>query len=197
MSRFALALLVCLLPACGMGPAGPAGSDGATGQQGPAGADGAPGKDAAQDGSRLTARWLNGEDGSRQFNGDWMDTEREEVCSFRPHEGEILCLPPIIDRTEPKAWVDPDCGGDFGDMRTYAPASLPEGTSVVRLLSDDPALHHALLMRAEEVPSLYHRGPGGDGPCEPFVVTPDGAFQPPFHRWPLFDSAAFVAGTVE
>lgn len=185
--RYAL-LLSVFLPACGLGPQGPAGADGAPGEQGPMGQMGAAGKDAAQDGSRLSARWIVGADGSRQFHGDWHDSERDEVCSFGEHDGMLLCLPHIADATEFNTFVDPDCAGDYGFVAHYAPASLPEGTSVVRVLGTDD-----VIMRGEEVDALWTTGSGL--PCQPFV--PSDGFPPPYYHWPLFDPSAFVAGTVE
>lgn len=166
------------------------GTDGLPGAPGSAGQDGAPGKDAAQDGSRLTARWLVGEDGSRMFHGDWIDTERGEVCAFREHDGQTLCLPPILEATAWNTYVDPGCSGDYGFVGLFAPAGS-EGSSLVRVLGG--LLDGELLMRGEEVAELWTDGSGL--PCQP--ATPSDGFPPPYYHWPLFDSAAFVAGEVE
>lgn len=189
MHRSILAALVCLLPACGLGPQGPAGADGAPGDQGPMGQTGAAGKDAAQDGSRLSARWIVGEDGSQQFHGDWHDTERDEVCAFRDHGGMLLCLPPVLSATAWNTFVDPDCSGDYGFVALFTPAGS-EGSSLVRMLGGP--LDGEILMRGEEVSELYTNGSGL--PCQPLVSE---GFAPPYFHWPLFDPSAFVAGTVE
>lgn len=97
---------VGLAPAPGSGPQGPAGAvgkdgapgvagkDGAMGKTGPAGKDG---KDAAQSGSRLKARYLVGDDGSRQPNGDWLDTTTGEPCTYqKANDDETRCLPALF-----------------------------------------------------------------------------------------------------
>ena len=188
MNRSILAALVCLLPACSMGAVGPAGSDGPPGppgDQGPMGQVGGAGKDAAQDGSRLTARWINGADGSRQFHGDWHDTERDEVCAWQMHDGDMLCLPRILDANPFNTWTDAACT-EPGFVAKYAPADYPEGSSVVHLPDGE------ILMRGEEVDTLWTDGSGL--PCQP--LASDG-FPPPYFHWTPFDSSAFVAGTVE
>lgn len=189
MMRFALIVLACLVSACSpvVGEPGP---QGATGPQGAHGINGEPGQDAAQDGSRLTARWIHGADGSRQFNGDFLDGERDEACAYREEGGEIRCLPPVLDSTAWNTFVDPDCGGDYGFVALYAPAGS-EGSSLVRIHGGP--LDGEILMRGEEVETLYTNGSGL--PCQPLV--PSSGFAPPYHHWPAFDPSAFVLGVVE
>lgn len=90
-----------LLTACGSstGPAGhdgaqgPAGKDGAPGMPGAKGDPGAPGKDAAQSGSRIVARYVVGDDGSRQFLGQ-HDTQLDADCAWgTATDGKLRCLP--------------------------------------------------------------------------------------------------------
>jgi hypothetical protein len=60
--------------------------------------------DTAVNGTRLSAAWIAGEDGSRQDNG-WFDTKRNEYCSFMlSSDGETRCLPN----------ADHDVSTDFG-----------------------------------------------------------------------------------
>lgn len=48
----------------------------------------------AVDGSRLKAKFLVGEDGSKQFNYTWYDTQLDEDCSFSvAADGHMRCLP--------------------------------------------------------------------------------------------------------
>jgi hypothetical protein len=89
------------------GEQGRAGAVGAVGTQGPAGAkgepgtagkDGAPGKDGAESavsssGSRLRARCLLGDDGSREFAG-WFDMTTGQTCVYSSAtDGQRRCLP--------------------------------------------------------------------------------------------------------
>lgn len=171
------------------GEAGEAGPPGADGAPGPAGADGAPGAaglDAVLSGSRLTARYILGADGSRVPTGEFDDTARGDVCRYNKHEGELRCVPAAHDATEWCLFVDATCDGDRAYLATY------QDSTIVRVLSNDPDIDGTMLMRAEEVPAIYYRGPGCDAPCQPFV---SGTFAPPYHRWALFDKAAFVLGT--
>lgn len=170
------------------GDPGPAGAEGAPGPAGADGAQGAPGQDAVLSGQRLHARYIVGEDGSRLPTGDFNDTERGDVCRFGEHESELRCMPPAFDATEWCLFVDATCDGDRAYTATFM------GSTVVRVLSNDPEYDGVRLMRAEEVPAMYYRGPGCDEACQPFV---SGSFVPPYHRWPVFDPAAFVLGVVE
>lgn len=98
-------------PAGSAGPAGEPGPAGPPGAQGPAGADGAPGADASQDGSRLKAVWLVGEDGSRQFSG-WRDAQLVLPCEFlRASDDEVRCLPhtPFDNQEGLISYSDPAC----------------------------------------------------------------------------------------
>lgn len=194
-------LVLSIVLGCTPGADGPPGPAGAPGAEGPPGPQGPPGpaceacEGCCAAGERLVPEVILGADGSRISTGRMRDTERGEACTWQPYDGALLCLPRVVDATQFKAWVDPDCSGDYGHPRLYEPASLPEGTSVVHMLGGP--LDGEWVMRGEEVPELYHRGPGGDGPCELFVPSPGGAFQPPFFRWRPFDAAAFVSGEIE
>lgn len=58
--------------------------------------DPVPDADAAPtvSGSRLKAKYIAGEDGSRQFNYAWRDTKRNEDCNFaHMADGKLRCLP--------------------------------------------------------------------------------------------------------
>lgn len=76
-------------PAGSPGLPGPKGDPGAPGEPGPAGK---PGSVASIGGTRLTPRYLTGDDGSRQFN-DWHDAVTDEPCSYYPLGTERRCLP--------------------------------------------------------------------------------------------------------
>ena len=192
MHRF-LILAILLLSACSpvVGEPGPQGAAGPQGPQGKHGINGEDGVDAAQDGSRLTARWINGADGSRQFNGDFLDTKRDEVCSFRDETGDLLCLPPILKTSAWNTFIDSDCTGDYGFVALYAPADFPAGSTLVHMLGGP--FDGEILMRGEEVATLYTNGSGM--PCQPLIAG--SGFAPPYHHWPVFDPSAFVAGTVQ
>lgn len=86
------------------GPPGPQGEQGPIGMPGPQGEAGPPGPGIGYvSGSRLKARYLQGEDGSRHFL-TWWDSQREEECSFDEPDkavaqalglADIRCLPLI------------------------------------------------------------------------------------------------------
>jgi len=49
---------------------------------------------AAEDGSRLKARWYAAQDGARQWAFNWFDVERNEECTFqRAADGVLRCMP--------------------------------------------------------------------------------------------------------
>lgn len=172
----------------GQGPPGPSGEDGAPGAPGVPGPPGAMGEGVTLDGTRLVARYVVGEDGSRMPLHDFLDTERGDVCSFREDGGELRCLPRVEPATDFTMWVNPTCVGDRGWVANY------KGTTLVTMLGGD--LDGERLMRAEEVPTLYYKGPAKDEPCHPFVAGPSSGFPPPYHRWPLFNPDNFVLGDI-
>jgi hypothetical protein len=60
-------------------------------------------------GSRLKARYLQGDDGSRKFLG-WFDTARNELCNFRVAEdGKTRCLPTFTAIPAVGAFIDAAC----------------------------------------------------------------------------------------
>lgn len=180
-----LAILLTTLSACAPGLQGEAGPAGAPGSAGPAGEDGA---DGLTPGDRLVPRVYLGADGSKMPTGDALDTEREEVCKPTLHEGEVLCLPAMLDATPFNTWADAACSQPAFVAR-YTPAAHPEGSSLV-LVHGGP-LDGELLMRAEEVPAIWTDGSGQ--PCQPY--TPSDGFPPPYFHWAPFDAEAFVALT--
>jgi hypothetical protein len=75
----------------------------ANAQGGSAGTGGAPSVEpcacerdvGAFDGSRLKAKWLVGDDGSRMQTNTWFDTELNDTCHFQLlPTGETRCVPP-------------------------------------------------------------------------------------------------------
>lgn len=176
------------------GPAGEAGPPGADGEPGPAGP---PGDDAVLSGARLVARFIVSKDCkptpkkqcARIPTGDFDDTTRDEVCAFTEYKGMRLCLPKAPDATEWYNWATPDCTGNRVYVGDYS------GSLVVRMLSSNPDLDHAVLVRGEQVPAVYGKGPANNEPCMP--KPPFGDFQPPFYAWPEASDEVFVAGEVE
>lgn len=138
------------------GPEGPVGPPGAPGEQGPqgvagpAGKDGAPGKDATsptQSGTRLKARYLLGDDGSREFRG-WYDSTLEKPCAWVKHPASERrsCLPEYNSFDGPY-FVDPNCW-----ERAFT--ALPDG-ELYRLEYDQAADLYAVYEQGTEVAQVY------------------------------------------
>jgi hypothetical protein len=179
------------------GEAGPAGAPGAKGPQGPPGDAGPPGPAGAGyvAGQRLIPQAMLGEDGSLLPAVEAWDLEREEWCAFRVFEGSRRCMPPILDATEWQSYADPGCNvyGDKVFVKAAAPASYPDGSSIVKVLSNDPAIANKLLMRADPVDVYYSKGPANNGPCVAVVDEPP-SFPKPWYRWKPLEPGAFVVG---
>lgn len=61
-------------------------------------------------GTRLKARTLNGEDGSRQTVIGWFDSQRNENCSFSPAaDGSMRCMPATSVSATGSYFVDAAC----------------------------------------------------------------------------------------
>jgi hypothetical protein len=199
--KHAIALaLICA--GCGsfstIGEQGPKGDPGEQGPQGAVGKQGPPGAGACVSGSRLKCVTMIGADGSSVAPLEmWDDGEaeggRDEFCTWRLYKGARYCMPPMLDATEPNAWVDPGCPitGPWVMPALYKPADYPDGTSVVRLLSSDPSVNNRIIMRKGPV-TVYYAKIGG-GPC---AEAPPG-FIPDPHEWYDLDPAAFVGGALE
>lgn len=144
--RWALISLAIALVGCAeKGDPGPAGRDGAKGEQGPPGANGeqgiqgpigpmgpmgVPGPEGEPgqgigyvSGSRLKARYLDGEDGSRQFL-TWWDSQRQEECTFDEPSDDVASALTLNDRRcLPRMG---SCDDGFGPVQLYADAGCTE-----------------------------------------------------------------------
>lgn len=204
--RLLVAVVACLVGCSTVGvegPPGPPGPPGLPGEQGPPGPGGEqgpqgdPGANALLPyvaGDRLFPQSMAGEDGSLTPSVEVWDSERQEWCSWRIYEGLRRCMPPILDATEWPFWTDPGCAaaGDRVFEPLYKPAAYPDGTSTIRMLSNNPAIDGRVLMRAEPVNVYYWKGIGAQGPC--VVAGPDAGLMAP-HRWTLLGPEKFVSGT--
>jgi hypothetical protein len=223
MNRILLALCVLLTacgviategapgPQGEMGPPGPAGLDGVDGADGKDGPDGdigpqgvpGPAGEAGPPGppgvpyvaARLVPQVMTGTDGSVMPVVEAWDSEREEWCTYRVFDGARRCMPPVLDATEWNTYHTFNCDpyGDKVFVAKAAPLSYPDGSSVVRVLSNDPSIHGKLMMRAEAVATYYSKGPANNGPCV-VVVDDSPSFPKPWFRWTVLDSSAFVGG---
>lgn len=166
------------------GPAGERGARGEKGDTGPAGK----GADSL-DGARLKARYIVGEDGSRERSGDWLDTETEEPCRWaKATDGELRCLP-----GEPESEYSPASQIRYLDSACAQPILLAYSADVPGYItsfyqSGDPVYIKvgAALMPAN-VYSL-----AADGTCVPFN-------NPGNYHWYTVDivpPSDFVAGAV-
>jgi len=130
----AVAVVVAALGCGSEGPQGPAGPQGEPGEQGakgdpgeqgsqgPAGPAGSDATAVTQSGTRLKARFLQGEDGTREFRG-WYDSQLERPCTWKLHPGTVdtwSCVPPFLALTGYGHF------GDEGCLKPVAPA-LPPG----------------------------------------------------------------------
>ena len=70
----------------------------------------------AHSGSRLEARYLKGEDGTRVFDG-WFDRARGEPCQIRRGEaGRYSCFP----EANPAVFLDDRCRQAAGEHQAWA-----------------------------------------------------------------------------
>jgi hypothetical protein len=111
----------------------------------------------ATSGTRLRARYLTGEDGSRQFVG-WRDMQRNEDCSFlRAEDGVTRCLPGYsftssyfadAGCTQPllvTATVATACGGVTPVVPKYAADITAAGCGVTKLYAVGAAVAPAMI----------------------------------------------------
>lgn len=167
---------------------GPAGKDGVDGVDGEPGPVGAPGKDAALSGSRLKARMLVGEDGSRMFAGSWTDTARDdEACTFQniatkdvPSD-EVRCLPDFAIVGVISTFTSSACTGEYALGPTYAGSGKP----YLRIIGTGK-IYHA----GEAVAQGYWMN-DATSQCEPAPGESE------WHAWPEVPATAFVKGTTD
>lgn len=180
------------------GPAGPAGQDGAPGAQGPKGDQGEPGKDGASggavSGARLKARYIVGEDGSKERTGDWLDTTTGQTCEFSdcgPGDPAMRCLPERISPAH--VWyTSPSCDGSpvLGIPDPDGNIPTPPTYGVIQALSGQP-YQYFMVGAPTAVPSPAYRD--AVGICE--QVMPDPAN---FDAYEVTELAPgfFVAGAI-
>lgn len=139
------------------GVAGPAGERGAAGPMGPAGAvgpAGVAGKDAAQDGSRLKARFMTADDGARAWLGNWTDMGAGGArCAFSgASDGVQRCLPTDLYGTA--YFSDPACAVPVME-------ASPSAAPMAYLVAADPGAGgsvYAQLVAIAATPSALYAG---------------------------------------
>jgi hypothetical protein len=182
LSFVAVAILTtaCSLPP---GPQGERGPAGAPGMPGATGKSGAPGKDGQGyvDGTRLTARYLLGRDGSRQFFA-WHDTDPtiDADCVFvEGSDTAIRCLPGTK-------------GGLVLVYETGCDVLLGLGVEPGKVVSPLPGFVYFVGVVGSAGPgtldAIYHVGPA-------LVPAPAGAVTCPFGA--PFDAAVYQATLVD
>lgn len=150
----------------------------------------------ATSGTRIRARYYNGEDGSRQFVG-WRDTERDEDCSFQQAEdGQTRCTPTYL---APAVYY-----ADAGCTQPLAAVSKP-ATGLCGVTVTTPVPQYAadyrttlcsgsvkvLQVGATALPSLVYTFSGTCGAG----VAPNAAFD--YYSTTPVPASSFVAATEE
>lgn len=164
------------------GPRGPKGDRGETGPQG------APGDVAQFSGTRLRARYITGEDGSRQFV-DWFDLETAQPCLYREYDVR-RCVPAEMFNSR-ILFTDEDCTETA--IRLH-PADAADGLAYAQVYSE--AEEQTLLVKPGE--PLNPQPEAGywttDGECMLAPVPGGAAFS--FVSYELLPPSFFVAGEV-
>ncbi len=178
---------------CGMtgGAEGPQGETGPEGPQGPPGEDGAPG--LAASGERLKARYIVGDDGSRQRTGDWLDTITEVPCSFREAtDGETRCVPADLTASTAR-YLDADCT----QWALLLPADSPPPPEYVSTFPAPKNVSKAIHVQVGSplpVPAAAYSILPDDGTC--VAVQGDLSMYDFYSVEQVLPPSFFVAGTV-
>lgn len=195
------------------GTEGAPGKDGAPGVQGPAGAPGAAGaagaagpagQDATASGTRLTARYLVGGDGSRAFAG-WHDTMLNTDCTYGvASDGMTRCLPSgagtvqsFVGSSEAFYSTDPTCAAPSSVF--VVPACVPAvafavAPKVQMSICSPPGTTavYAVGPQIQTPPAMIYQSQGGT--C---VGGPTDTTQATYYAFTVVDPASLVAGVVQ
>jgi len=131
------------------------GGQGGSSSSGEAGAGGAPVAGFVS-GSRLRARYYQGDDGSRQMLG-WYDTELGTHCTVMPAEdGTLRCLPSTIVLTY---FSDPACAAPAAAIEKGCPVfTMVSGIVTTATCTNQGSFRGYVL--GQTVPTVYAGEPG-------------------------------------
>ncbi len=201
-----IAIVVVLAHAACSGPGGP--GSGGDDDPGNPSAD-APmggGKDASEatSGSRLKARTLVGDDGTRQFVG-WRDTQRGEDCAFMvAADGVERCLPVESDESASYSlngftfWSDSACTSSvFFRTRGLCPTPGRYWRRYDRLtpLCGVPVKATIWQLGTPMAGTATFYRKSSTTPCEPVTAGPNSTYE--FFEATAVPPAMFVAATIE
>lgn len=153
--------------------------------------------DGTKDGSRLKARYLIGEDGSRVQLPEWFDTELGDTCQFQSFDnGDIRCVPsaPVLN-----SYVDPGCTIPVIVLKDPC-LDAPKYAMIEEFSGGDacsgPKLEHFTIVKFDTsndlkgVTNTYYITPNGQ--CDPAGGVPIGSGWRLYPTYPLHDSTWFV-----
>lgn len=110
-------------------------------------------------GERLRARYLQADDGTRQWLG-WYDIERGENCSFRiAEDGVERCLPEVNADIAPNAYSDPNCTEElWGEIPSEVDCS-PTRSAAYAIDPEDGCARVLYRVTEVPIPSTVYGGP--------------------------------------
>jgi hypothetical protein len=132
-----------------------------------------PDSEYASSGPRLKAIWQVSEDGARQFQFRWRDTQLDIECSFlTASDGVVRCLPDAIASGD--SFLDASCTQRLFTRTAPADACTPPTASVASHIepSCGESRHRLFSVAAIAAPPMMYK-PDGDGGCNGYTASPD------------------------